>query len=42
MEQWDNYIPPLNLWNYNSYWHWAEELIEEENLDLTKEPINNN
>lgn len=37
MDQWDEYIPPLNLWNYNSYWHWAEELLKEESQS---DPIN--
>ena len=22
MEQWDNYFPPLNLWNYSLSWQW--------------------
>lgn len=22
MDQWDNYFPPLNLWNYNNSWYW--------------------
>ena len=24
MEQWDNYFPPLNLWNYSLSWQWFE------------------
>ena len=22
MDQWDDYFPPLNLWNYNLYFQW--------------------
>ena len=22
MDQWDDYFPPLNLWNYNLYYSW--------------------
>jgi len=25
MEQWDNYFPPLNLWNYSLSWQWFED-----------------
>lgn len=29
MNQWDNYFPPLNLWNYNLHWKWFPEEVEE-------------
>ena len=28
MDQWDNYIPPLNLWNYSLFKEWLEEFKE--------------
>ena len=24
MDQWDNYFPPLNLWNYSLSWQWND------------------
>ena len=38
LEQWDNYFPPLNLWNYNLFWRWCEEWQDETNKDLTSLP----
>jgi len=34
-DQWDNYIPPLNLLNYNLYWRWLEEWQYDDQKDLT-------
>jgi hypothetical protein len=30
MDQWDEYFPPLNLWNYSLHWQWFDDPIEEE------------
>jgi len=38
MEQWDNYFPPLNLWNYNLYSTWFED-ITKENLSDGPAPV---
>jgi hypothetical protein len=32
MDQWHEYFPPLNLWNYSLHWQWSNDPIEEENL----------
>jgi hypothetical protein len=32
MDQWDEYFPPLNLWNYSLHWQWFDDSIKEENL----------
>jgi hypothetical protein len=24
MDQWDDYFPPLNLWNYSLHWQWID------------------
>jgi len=37
LEQWDNYFPPLNLWNYNLFWRWCEEWQDETKKDSTLE-----
>lgn len=37
LEQWDNYFPPLNLWNYNLFWRWCEEWRQENQKDLTSQ-----
>jgi hypothetical protein len=34
LQQWDNYFPPLNLWNYNLFWRWCEEWKDDTNEDL--------
>jgi len=33
MNQWDSYIPPLNLWNYNLYYKWFDDLDDENLFD---------
>jgi len=35
LTQWDNNIPPLNLWNYNLFWRWVEEWDQNNEKDLT-------
>jgi len=37
LPQWDNYFPPLNLWNYNLFWRWREEWQDETINDLISE-----
>ena len=33
MDQWDDYFPPLNLWNYSVHWRWFDSTTEESPID---------
>jgi len=37
LSQWDNYFPPLNLWNYNLCWRWHQEWQDKIEKDLTSQ-----
>ena len=33
MDQWDDYFPPLNLWNYNLHFQWFPYYDKEVDID---------
>jgi hypothetical protein len=32
MVHWNDYFPPLNLWNYSQFHNWVDEFKDEETL----------
>ena len=34
LSSWDNYFPPLNLFNYSLHWKWIEEWTETNEDDI--------